>query len=157
MNKAIIFVLGGALALLIIAPLARAKNDAAKKAGAALFAPSGDLRWTEVKNQAGVQLAVVQGDSTRGSHHSFLKLAPGTSLPMHHHSSDHYVTVMSGTVVLTVDGDDHKLPAGSFFSLSGKKKHATRCEASAECVLSLDVRGRWDLVPESATRVVAKN
>jgi hypothetical protein len=26
--------------------------------------------------------------------------------------------------------------------------HATRCEAGAECVLAMDVRGKWDVVPQ---------
>ena len=38
----------------------------------------------------------------------------GGAAPLHHHSSDHYGTVVAGTIVLTVDGQDKKLPAGSY-------------------------------------------
>lgn len=40
------------------------------------------------------------------------------------------------------------LPAGSFFAFSGKAKHTTRCVAGTDCVLSMDVRGKWDVVIE---------
>jgi quercetin dioxygenase-like cupin family protein len=67
--------------------------------------------------------------------------------PAHHHTSNHFVTVVAGTLVLTVDGKEQKLVPGSYFSFSGRKTHATRCEAGPDCVLAMDVRGRWDVMP----------
>jgi hypothetical protein len=58
------------------------------------------------------------------------------------------VTVVAGTVVLGIDGKDVSLPTGSFFSFTGKKVHSTRCDAAADCVLFIDARGKWDVVPE---------
>lgn len=52
--------------------------------------------------------------------------------------------------MLTGDGKETKLPAGSFFSFKGKKKHMTRCKPGADCVLSMDVRGKRDVVPAKA-------
>jgi quercetin dioxygenase-like cupin family protein len=115
-----------------------------------VFVPAADLKWQPVPDMQGIQLAAVQGDPGKGASHFFLKFAPGFSAPVHHHSADHHVTVVSGTLVLTVDGKDHKLPAGSYFAFAGKKPHATRCEAGAECVLSLDTRGKWDVLPAKA-------
>ena len=77
-----------------------------------------------------------------------IKFTPGFQAPLHHHSSDHFVSVIAGTVVLTVDGKDHKLPPGSYFSFKGKKPHMTKCDAGAECLLSLDARGKWDVIPQ---------
>jgi quercetin dioxygenase-like cupin family protein len=85
-----------------------------------------------------------------------MKFPSGFAAPLHHHSSDHYVAVVAGTLVLTVDGQDKKLPAGSFFSFKDKKSHVTKCEAGAECILSLDVRGKWDVVPEAAKPAAKK-
>ncbi len=115
-----------------------------------VFVPAGDLKWQDVPDAKGVQIATVQGDPGKGASHFFLKFAPGFSAPVHHHSADHHVTVVSGTLVLTVDGKDHKLPAGSYFAFTGKKPHATRCDAGTECVLAMDTRGKWDVVPEKA-------
>ena len=79
-------------------------------------------------------------------------LADHFAAPLHHHTADHYVTVVSGTLILIVDGKENKLPAGSYFSFTGKAKHETKCDAGAECVLFVDARGKWDVVPEEAPK-----
>jgi quercetin dioxygenase-like cupin family protein len=122
-------------------------------AGGAVFVPAADVKWTDVPGSPGVRIAALGGDPGKGASHFFLKFAGGFSAPVHHHSSNHYVTVVSGTLVLAVDGKEHKLPAGSYFSFTGKKPHATRCEAGADCVLAMDVRGKWDVVaPKPAAK-----
>ena len=57
------------------------------------------------------------------------------------------VLVLAGTLVLTVDGKESKLPAGSYFAFTGKKPHATSCDAAADCILQIDARGKWDVKP----------
>jgi quercetin dioxygenase-like cupin family protein len=74
------------------------------------------------------------------------------AVPSHFHNPDHYVFVVSGTLVLGIDGKDASLPAGSYFSFLGKKKHTTRCEAGADCVLFVDARGTWDVIPVGAAK-----
>ena len=72
----------------------------------------------------------------------------GFTAPVHHHTANHFVTVVAGTLVLTVDGSEQKLPPGSFFAFTKKAKHATACAAGADCVLSVDSRGKWDVLVE---------
>ena len=57
-------------------------------------------------------------------------------------------SVVSGTTILTVDGKEHRLSPGSYFSFENKQKHSTSCAEGAECILFTDVRGQWDVVPE---------
>jgi quercetin dioxygenase-like cupin family protein len=64
--------------------------------------------------------------------------------------------VLSGTMVFTVDGKEYKLPAGSYFSFIGKKQHITKCEAGADCVLAIDARGKWDVIPEEGKSATKK-
>jgi len=119
-------------------------------AGAAdgtVFVPAAEARWSNVAGAPGVQIAPLQGDPGNGPSHFLLKFAGGFSAPVHHHTANHFVTVVAGTLVLAVDGKEQKLGAGSYFSFSGKKKHSTRCEAGPDCVLAMDVRGKWDVVP----------
>jgi quercetin dioxygenase-like cupin family protein len=106
-----------------------------------------DIQWKEMPGFPGVQLGVVEGDATKGNHHAFTKFAPGFSAPVHNHSPDHFVSVVSGTLILTVDGKEHRLPPGSYFSFKNKGMHATACAAGSECVIFADVRGKWDIVP----------
>lgn len=133
------------LAFMAAAPFAPAKEG--KKGGTAVLMPAGDLKWNDVPGFPGVTMAVLQGDPAKGAHHTFIKFKDGFAAPLHHHSSDHFGTVVSGTLILTVDGKDTTLPAGSFFCFKGMKKHMTRCAPGSDCVLSMDVRGKWDVVP----------
>jgi hypothetical protein len=126
-----------------------------KKATSPLLVPAADLKWGAVPGMTGIQLAPVDGDPSKGPSHFFLKFDAGFAAPVHHHTANHFVTVVAGTLVLTVDGKEQKLPPGSFFSFTNKAKHATACEKGADCILSMDVRGKWDVVPE-ADKAAAK-
>jgi quercetin dioxygenase-like cupin family protein len=130
-------------------------SDKAKPASGAILVPTADLQWRDVPGFSGVQLAAVDGDPTKGPSHLYLKFVAGFAAPLHHHSANHSGTVVSGTLLLTIDGKEQRLPAGSFFKLTDKAKHTTTCAAGAECVLSMDVHGKWDVVPEP-DKVAAK-
>lgn len=119
---------------------------AADMAGAAAT-PKGDLKWTEA-GIPGVRTAVAQGDMAKGSSHFYLSYPAGFVSPVHHHSPDHYATTVSGSLVLVVDGKEHRLPPGSFFAFTGKARHAVRCEGPDACVMFIDARAPWDVVPE---------
>lgn len=124
------------------------KADSGKKISGAVLIPAADVKWSEVPGMTGVQIAPIDGDPSKGPSHFFLKFAGGFAAPLHHHTANHSGTVVAGTLALTVDGKEQKLPPGSFFAFTGKTKHMTRCEAGADCVLSMDARGKWDVVPE---------
>jgi mannose-6-phosphate isomerase-like protein (cupin superfamily) len=149
MKKAIVVV----FALVVIAGLAAIASQAGaaegKKSGTAVLIPADELKWNDVPNFPGVKMAVVQGDANKGPHHAFIKLPAGFTAPLHHHTADHYATVLSGTVVFTVDGQDHRLPTGSYFAFTGKKVHVTKCETGSDCLIYNDVRAKWDVVPEA--------
>jgi quercetin dioxygenase-like cupin family protein len=101
-------------------------------------------------------MAVVEGDAAKGAHHAFMKFKPGFSVPVHYHTANHFMTVLAGTMVFHVDGVEHKLPAGSYFSIKNKGLHDTACAEGAECVIFGDVRGKWDVVPEATTEAKAE-
>jgi quercetin dioxygenase-like cupin family protein len=142
------------LAFAAFAPPALAKDG--KKVGTAALFPAGDLTWTDVPDFPGVQMAALDGNPAKGANHFMIKFKDGFAAPLHHHSSDHFVTVVSGTLSLTVDGVETLLPAGSFFWFKGQKEHITKCVPGADCVLSLDVRGKWDVVPEGPKPMTEK-
>ena len=115
----------------------------------AVVTPAADVKWTPA-GVPGVSTAAVDGDMSKGPSHFFLKYAAGFNAPIHHHSPDHYVTVVSGNLVLVLDGKDQRVPPGSYFAFTGKAKHGARCEGSEDCVMFVDARGAWDVVPEAA-------
>jgi quercetin dioxygenase-like cupin family protein len=122
----------------------------------AVLTPAADIKWTDVPNAPGVQISVVEGDAAKGAHHFYLKFAPGFAVGAHHHSADHYATIVSGTLVLTVDGKETKLPGGSYVQLTNKTKHATKCEAGADCIMFIHSKGKWDAVMEDAKPTAKK-
>ncbi len=143
-----IAVAGLVAAALLVPATAGAKDQAKKGGGKAILVPASDLKFTEDPKSPGVQVAVLSGDPKKGASHLIIKLPANFEAPLHHHTSDHYSVVLAGTMVFTYDGQDHTLPAGSYFSFTGKKQHVTKCSDAAGCTLFVDTRGKWDLVPE---------
>jgi quercetin dioxygenase-like cupin family protein len=92
------------------------------------------------------------GRSEQRCQHFFIKLPAGFSAALHHHTSDHYGMVVSGNMVFNVDGQDQNLPAGSYFSFTGQKKHTTHCAEGADCLLFVDSRGKWEVVEEKPAK-----
>jgi len=123
----------------------------AKDSGKAVYAPAGDLKWADIPNRPGFQMAPVQGNPSKGAARFFVKLPGNAEVPLHHHTADHHVAVVSGTMVLN-DGQDHTLPAGSYFSFTGKKQHTTKCTDTAGCTLFVDSKGKWDVVEEKTAK-----
>jgi quercetin dioxygenase-like cupin family protein len=130
------------------AALAVAGAAFAQGPGNAVIAPKGDLKWSDA-GIPGVTKAPVDGDMAKGASHFFWSYPAGFVTPVHHHSADHYVTTISGSLVLITDGKEHPLPPGSFFALTGKMKHSARCDSKEPCVMLIDARGPWDVVPEA--------
>jgi len=106
-----------------------------------------DLKWQKL-GTAGVAAALVSGDMEKGASRFFLKYPVGLVTPMHHHTADHYVTVVSGTITLTVDGKDHKLGPGSYFELTQKKPHVAKVEGNEDAVMFIQAEKAWDVVME---------
>lgn len=124
------------VALVMVAPLAVAQ---------VVIKPAGELKWAD-GGAPGVSTASVDGDLAKGASRFYLRYASGFVAPLHHHTPDHALTTVTGTLVLIVDGKEHRLPPGSYVSLKKKALHAARCEAGADCVMFVDARGRWDAV-----------
>ena len=114
---------------------------------AAQTQPVESLKWADA-GIPGVSTAVVQGDMTKGASHFYLRYPAGFVSPVHHHSPDHYATTVSGNLSLTMDGKEHRLPPGSYFSFIGKAPHVARCAGPEACVMFIDARGAWDVVVE---------
>lgn len=122
------------------APAADAQ-DAAKTG----VRPAAGLNWKGV-GVPGVATAVVNGDMAKSPSHFYLRYQKGFVSPLHYHSPDHFVTTVTGTLVLVIDNKEHRLAPGSYFALTNKAKHVARCEGTEDCVMFIDARGAWDVV-----------
>jgi hypothetical protein len=137
------------LALTAVAAATPAPKAAPKHAvPTATLVSNAELKWNDVPDVPGAKMASLHGDPGKGPSHFFLKLPAGFSAGLHFHNADHWVAVVSGTLVLTPEGGAEKrLPAGSGFGFTGKKKHTTSCDAGTDCILFVDARAKWDVVP----------
>ena len=142
-----------AIALVLAVTYAAAATPATKAAPkhavpAATLVTDTELKWNDVPDVPGAKMASLHGDPGKGPSHFFLKLPAGFSAGMHFHNADHWVAVVAGTLVLGPEGGAEKtLPPGSGFGFTGKKKHTTACAAGADCILFVDARAKWDVVP----------
>jgi mannose-6-phosphate isomerase-like protein (cupin superfamily) len=134
------------LAISISAALMAGVPMLAAGASSTVVVPKGDLKWKEMGN--GVAAAPVSGDMEKGASRFFLKYPVGLVTPKHHHDADHYGTVVSGTVTLTVDGKDHRLGPGAYFALTNKASHTAKVEGSEEAVFFIQADGPWNAVME---------
>ena len=126
-------------ALIAASPLAAA-------GGSSVVVKNSELTWKDMGN--GVAAAVVSGDMQKGASRFFLKYPVGLVTPMHHHTADHYVTVISGSITLTTDGKVQKLGPGDYFALTKKATHVAKVEGAQEAVFFIQADAPWDVVVE---------
>jgi mannose-6-phosphate isomerase-like protein (cupin superfamily) len=119
----------------------------ADEGGKSVVVAPADLTWKDM-GIPGVVSACVSGDMEKGASKFFLKYPVGFVTPAHHHSTDHSVTVVSGTITLTVDGKDHLLGPGSYFELNGKAVHVAKVEGNEDALFFIQADGPWDVVME---------
>ena len=109
------------------------------------------MKWVANPTATGVMTATVWGDPEKGAHGAFHKFTAGFSAPLHTHSANTKIVVLSGTMSLTgEDGKEMKFPAGSFYTQPNTFKHVTNCLAGSDCLLYLEADAKWDLKPVGA-------
>ena len=135
-----------ALIISIAAALIAGAPMPAAAAGSAVVVTKADLKWKDLGN--GVTAAPVSGDMEKGASRFFLKYPVGLVTPKHHHNADHYVTVVSGAITLTVEGKEHKLGPGAYFALTKKVPHTAKVEGNEPAVFFIQADGPWDVVME---------
>jgi len=114
--------------------------------GSAVVMTKADLKWKDMGN--GIKAAPVSGDMEKGASRFFLSYPVGLVTPMHHHDTDHYVTVVSGAITLTADGKDYKLGPGAYFALTDKAPHIAKVEGKEPAVFFIQADGPWNVVME---------
>jgi quercetin dioxygenase-like cupin family protein len=65
--------------------------------------------------------------------HSWVEVDEGASFPEHHHPHEQVVSVLEGTLELTVDGTPHQLTRGTVFVIPPNVPHSGR--GLTRCVL----------------------
>jgi anti-sigma factor ChrR (cupin superfamily) len=111
------------------------------------------LKWVANPGAPGVSTAVAWGDPEKGAHGAFHKFPAGFVAPLHTHSANNRLVVLSGTMAMAgPDGKEMRFPAGSFYTQPSTFAHTTKCLAGSECLAYVEVDGKWDLKPVEAKK-----
>lgn len=137
--------LSPAAALAFLAVVVVTGTLAAGDAKPTVVWPAGDIKWADSATIKGASMAVLWGDPKTGAYGSLKKLSAGASLPMHWHTAESKVVVVSGTITFTPEGGAAKdMGPGSFTWIPGGNKHAAACKAGADCLYFEEQAGAND-------------
>jgi quercetin dioxygenase-like cupin family protein len=145
-------VLGAAVLFAGVVAAEEAKPEAKPKAKAAAAAAmpiaADDLKWTEVPDTGGVMSAPLWGDMSKGAYGAMFKFPAGKAMPLHTHSAEYKLIVVSGTFVYGLgDEAQKKYGPGSFVTTAKNAKHSSGCDAGSPCVFYMEQPGKFDMKP----------
>jgi len=136
------------------------KAKAAHKGSAkkAVVWPAPDFKWEPVADSPpGVMGVTLWGDPTKGAFGAIWKFPPGFSAPLHTHSADLKVAIISGTVIHGPEGKPEvRLPAGSYLFAPSGYRHTTACDQASECVFFIEGKGKFDIKMVEKEKAPAK-
>ena len=120
----------------------------ARKPKSAMAMSATDLKWHEVPESHGVQMAPISGNAMKGAYKSMAKFPADSHHPLHSHSNDLTTVVVSGTFLYGADDASAKeYGPGSYVQIPGGKQHVSGCKAGAECTLFQMGAGKFDMTP----------
>jgi hypothetical protein len=127
----------------------KAQPPAKPAASRLVVMPAGEMRWIDLDpvGAPGVQVADLWGNHATGAFGALLKLPAGFAVPLHTHTYDMKVVIVSGTYIQVPDGKpEFRLGPGSYFMQpGGNYRHTTTCDKASACVFFVESRGKFDL------------
>jgi anti-sigma factor ChrR (cupin superfamily) len=126
-----------------------AVDSRAQKKKEAVVWPAGDVKWSEMKGgPPGIMYADLWGHIDKGAYGSLIKLPAGLKNPLHTHSSDTKLVVVSGTFLYTPDGGtEQRLGPGSYLMVPGGLKHMSGVSDDGPCEVFQEGPGKFDFHP----------
>jgi anti-sigma factor ChrR (cupin superfamily) len=115
--------------------------------------PAGDMKWTDLDPSVpGVRVADLWGSHAKGAFGALFKLPAGFAAPLHTHTYDMKVVIVSGTYIQAPEGKpEFRLGPGSYFMQpGGNYRHTTTCDKASDCVFLVESKGPFDLKPVDA-------
>ena len=108
-----------------------------------------DLNWIDLdpSGAPGVKVADVLGNHRAGAFGAFFRLPAGFSAPLHTHTHDMKLVIVTGTYIQGPDGQpEFRLGPGSYLlQPGGNYRHTTRCDAASDCIFYVESDGAFDL------------
>jgi anti-sigma factor ChrR (cupin superfamily) len=121
--------------------------------------PAAEMKWMDLDpGVPGVKVADLWGNHAAGAYGALFKLPAGFAVPLHTHTYDMKVVIVSGTYIQAPEGKpEFRLGPGSYFlQPGGSYRHTTTCDKAADCVFFVESKGAFDLKPVAATTAPAQ-
>ena len=105
------------------------------------------MKWGDISESVpGVKVVDLWGDRLHGAFSSLIKLPAGFSLPLHVHTADLRIVVVSGTLIHGDEGKPEiRLPSGSYLVEPTGLRHATTCDPASDCVVFVEGNRKFDM------------
>jgi anti-sigma factor ChrR (cupin superfamily) len=149
MNRRFVLALIGSLVLAVAVGVGAAPGAEAKQDPRPTVIPADDLKWADLdpKGAPGVRIAPLWGDHQKGAFGAFLRLPAGFEAPLHTHTHEMKLVIVSGTYIQAPEGaPEFRLGPGSYFvQPGGNYRHTTRCDKAADCVFFFEGGGAFDM------------
>ena len=121
--------------------------------------PAADLKWTDLdpKGAPGVKVADLWGNHATGAFGAFFKLPAGFAAPLHTHTHQMKLVIVSGTYIQGPEAKaEFRLGPGSYLMQpGGAYRHTTSCAQDADCVFFVEGNGAFDLIPAATAKAPA--
>jgi quercetin dioxygenase-like cupin family protein len=126
-----------------------ADKGAPKNGGKApLMVSFTDLKWTELPERKGMQIAVLSGDPKTGEYTQMRKVPAGADNPLHTHSSELKNVIISGVWYTGADAASARdFGPGSIVLIPAIWVHVSGCRAGSDCVFYQEGKGKFDFKP----------
>lgn len=128
-----------------VAAVAQSPSDAASRL---VVMPADDLKWADLDpGIPGSKVVELWGNRASGAFGALFRLPAGFAAPLHTHTHDMKVVILSGTYIQAPDGKpEFRLGPGSYFMQpGGDYRHTTRCDQASDCVFLVESQGPFDL------------
>ena len=117
--------------------------------------PAADRKWIDLdpSGAPGVKVADLWGDHQAGPFGAIFRLPAGFSAPLHTHTHDMKLVIVSGTYIQGPEGKpEFRLGPGSYLMQpGGEYRHTTKCDQASECIFFVESDGAFDLRPVGTT------
>ena len=125
-------------------------HDVTADPALAIAANSKDLKWADCPDflPKGCKLSVLHGDPAKSNVDVFFKLPGKSVLPLHWHTSAERMTLVSGKLNITYNGQKEAVvKAGSYMYGPPKLAHKGYCASKEPCILFIAFESPLDAVP----------
>lgn len=127
---------------------------AQKKTKEALVWPANEIKWLDLRGEpAGILYSNLWGNMEKGAYGALMKLPAGMKNPLHTHTNDLKLVVLSGTFLYTPEGgDERRLGPGSYLFEPGGTPHISGTSDDGSCEVFQESSGKFDFVPAEPSK-----